>query len=82
MYIQNETLVTGGEDGKLNVWPIKPIPMDDTTEEDEDEEDSEEDESMVVDSPKPRKRERLNDDERVRIQPNFQFPIFDINLYF
>ncbi|KAF9563335.1 WD40 repeat-like protein [Agrocybe pediades] len=59
----NETLVTGGEDGKLNVWPIKPIPVE-NKEDEEDDDDEDEDDSMVVDSPKPRKRERQADDER------------------
>ncbi|PPQ83653.1 hypothetical protein CVT25_006259 [Psilocybe cyanescens] len=49
---QNETLVTGGEDGKLNIWPIKPVDPDSNESDDEDEEDG----AMEVD-PKSRKRE-------------------------
>ncbi|KJA14648.1 hypothetical protein HYPSUDRAFT_48952 [Hypholoma sublateritium FD-334 SS-4] len=52
----HQTLVTGGEDGKINVWPILPItdaPRD-------------EDEAMDVDAapPKHRKRESSPDAER------------------
>ncbi|KAF8966452.1 WD40-repeat-containing domain protein [Flammula alnicola] len=63
----NQTLVTGGEDGKINVWPIIPIEPDSNNQGDE-EEDYEED-PMDVDmaSPKGRKREIQTDNERVRV---------------
>lgn len=51
---QNHTLVTGGEDGKINLWPIHPVEL-------ETDELIDGDESMDVDmsSPKGRKRERV-----------------------
>jgi hypothetical protein len=63
---QNHTLVTGGEDGKINSWPIHPLELE--TEELIDEDDADGDELMDVDmpSPKGRKRERAGDNELVR----------------
>lgn len=58
--LQNETLVTGGEDGKLNIWPIKPVDPDSNESDDEDEEDG----AMEVD-PKSRKREYEEEGSRV-----------------
>ena len=59
-------MVTGGEDGKINSWPIHPVELE--TEELIDGDDADGDESMDVDMPSPigRKRERDGDDELVR----------------
>ena len=57
---QNHTLITGGEDGKINSWPIHPVELD--TEELIDGENL-----MDVDIPLPigRNRERAGDNELV-----------------
>ena len=62
---QNHTLVTGGEDGKINSWPIHPVELD--AEELINGDDADGDELMDVDmpSPKGRKRERDGDNELV-----------------
>ena len=66
LLFQNHTLVTGGEDGKINSWPIQPLELE--VEESIDEDDADGDELMDVDmpSPKGRKRERGGDSELVR----------------
>jgi hypothetical protein len=63
---QNHTLVTGGEDGKINSWPIHPVELE--AEELIDGDDA--DELMDVDmpSPKGRKREHTKDNELVCFQ--------------
>lgn len=62
---QNHTLVTGGEDGKINSWPIHPVELE--MEELIDEDDANGDEMDVdMSSPIGRKRERAGDNETVR----------------
>jgi hypothetical protein len=58
---QNHTLVTGGEDGKINSWPIHPVEL-------ETDELIDGEELMDVDMPSTigRKRERDGDNEFVR----------------
>uniref|UniRef100_A0A8H7XZ04 WD40 repeat-like protein n=1 Tax=Psilocybe cubensis TaxID=181762 RepID=A0A8H7XZ04_PSICU len=58
---KNQTLVTGGEDGKINAWPIQPVDLDPGAKEEDNEDDS--DDAMQVD-PKPRKREYEADGDR------------------
>ncbi|KAF5321773.1 hypothetical protein D9619_001185 [Psilocybe cf. subviscida] len=53
----NQNLITGGEDGKLNLWPILPIPV---VKESEDDDDSD----VEMMSPKARKRDLPTDSER------------------
>ncbi|KAF8875353.1 WD40-repeat-containing domain protein, partial [Gymnopilus junonius] len=62
---ENQILVTGGEDGKINSWPIYPVPRD-SDETVNDNEDEDEDEAMDVDvsSPKSRKRDLQRDSKR------------------
>ncbi|PPQ83949.1 hypothetical protein CVT26_011644 [Gymnopilus dilepis] len=62
---ENQVLVTGGEDGKINLWPIIPVPreVEDGADIDEDE-DSDGAMDVDVSSPKPRKRELDRDSER------------------
>lgn len=62
---QNHTLVTGGEDGKINLWPIHPVELE--AEELIDGDDADRDELMDIDMPsqKGRKRERAGDNELV-----------------
>ena len=54
--MQHQTIVTGGEDGKINVWPILPVTAT-----------AQDDEAMDVDvgSPKLRKRESPPDADSV-----------------
>jgi hypothetical protein len=58
-------LVTGGEDSKINSWPIHPVELD--ADQLIDIDDTDEDEPMDVDmsSPQGRKRERSGDNEPV-----------------
>ena len=58
--------MTGGEDGKINLWPIIPVPreVEDGADIDQDE-DSDGAMDIDVSSPKPRKRELDRDSERV-----------------
>jgi hypothetical protein len=62
---QNHTLVTGGEDGKINIWPIHPVELE--ADELIDVDDADGGESMDIDmsSPRGRKRERAGDNELV-----------------
>ena len=59
-------MVTGGEDGKINLWPIHPMELE--AEELVDGDNANGGELMDVDmpSPKGRKRERAGDNELVR----------------
>src|SRR5271168_2584778 len=64
--LQNRTLVTGGEDSKINLWPIHPVEL--AADEDIDIDDADEDESMDVDDmplPQGHKRERSGEKELV-----------------
>ena len=63
-------LVTGGEDGKVNLWPIHSVELE--ADEEIDTDAADEDESMDIDmpSPKGRKRERARDNEPVCFPPN------------
>jgi WD repeat-containing protein 89 len=63
--------VTGGEDGKINAWPILPIELDSSDEGGDDDDDDDAD-GMDVDvaSPKTRKRELRTDTEPVRSYEN------------
>jgi len=67
-------LVTGGEDGKINLWPIHSVELEADGEIDTDDA-ADEDESMDIDmpSPKGRKRERARDNEPVCFPPNTLF---------
>lgn len=59
-------MVTGGEDSKINSWPIHPVELE--ADEDIDIDNADEDESMDVDdipSPRARKRERSGEKELV-----------------
>ncbi|CAA7270746.1 unnamed protein product [Cyclocybe aegerita] len=60
---QHQTLITGGEDGKLNAWPIDPVMPEDNGQDEE----AQGDTSMDVDmaSPKQKRRELDRDGERV-----------------
>jgi hypothetical protein len=59
--------VTGGEDGQINAWLIRPIELDSSDEGGEEEDDDDTD-GMDVDmaSPKRRKREHQTDNDPVR----------------
>jgi len=59
--------VTGGEDGKINAWPIRPIELESSDEGGEDDDDEDAD-GMDIDvaSPKGRKRELQTDTKPVR----------------
>lgn len=58
--------MTGGEDGKINAWPIRPIELD-SSDEGGDNDEEEDTDGMDVDvaSPKSRKRELRTDTEPV-----------------
>ena len=77
---QNHTLVTGGEDGKINSWPIHPVELE--PEELIDGDDADEDEVMDVDMPLPkgRKRERAGDDDLVCFPNALESTIFLIDI--
>ncbi|KAF8189687.1 WD40-repeat-containing domain protein [Pholiota molesta] len=55
----NQTLVTGGEDGKIALWPI--TPMADSMDEDGDDDDEDDDDAMDVDVASPKLRKRNSD---------------------
>lgn len=59
--------MTGGEDGKINAWPIRPIELE-SSDEGGEEDDSEDADGMDIDvaSPKSRKRELQTDTKPVR----------------
>ncbi|KAF8164828.1 WD40-repeat-containing domain protein [Crassisporium funariophilum] len=60
---ENRTIVTGGEDTKINAWPILPMELEVNEDEDEDV-DSEGDMDVDMASPKGRKRELDRDSEQ------------------
>ena len=77
---QNHTLVTGGEDGKVNLWPIHPVELE--SEELVDGDGADGDELMDVDipSPKGRKRERTGGNELVCFSNTLESTLFLIDV--
>ena len=63
---QNHTLVTGGEDGKINSWPIHPVELEVEELIDVDDADGVELMDVGMPSPKRRKRDRSGGNELVR----------------
>jgi hypothetical protein len=77
---QNHTLVTGGEDGKVNLWPNHPVELE--AEELIDGDGADGDELMDVDMPsqKGRKRERTGDNELVCFPNALESTLFVIDI--
>jgi len=69
--LQNNILLTGGEDSKLNAWPIQPIIPEtkDEVESDSESEEGSEEDGMDVDGSSPRSKSKLKPRKRELQRP-------------